>query len=396
MEFIRCQYPGFIGDFQTDVNDALINSWGQKRSDYTNKCEQILCEITGRKYCLMLSHGTSALITAFKSLPLKKGEMVGVPSFTWVSTASAIIHAGGIPVFLDIDENSFTLGTKAISQIEKFSLKIVALVQLCGEMADPLFIEYCKNNSIKIIEDATHVLGGASSNLVANEKYIGGKTGIASCFSFQATKTATAGQGGALLTDDDELIQNARLYSHHGIDKSATKQFYWSSKLGDNFTISDFQCALIYSQIKQIDKLRKLRRELYLSYIREYDSLLPNEYTIRPYFDDELNIPYLPLISIKSSKDANNGNIKELCLNAEWIEKYNIELRPSVYPLHLMEPFRDYFERNTTDLTNTITISNTTLILPFGNRFPNDLFKEVLVRLENVLRDARLEFKKSK
>ena len=195
-----------------------------------------------------------------------------------------------VPVFLDVDPGCFTLGNKAIEQIEKYKIKTVALVQLFGEMANPNFINYCRSNSIKIVEDATHVLGGASSLM---DDYVGGKVGDVSCFSFQSTKTVSAGQGGALVTDDEEIYRRASIFSKHGIDKASTGKYYWAAELGYNFSISDFQAALIFSQLSQVRNLFEFRSNLLSMFKEAFNKYKPQEFNIAPNFEDKLNIPYL-------------------------------------------------------------------------------------------------------
>ena len=117
-EIIRSNYP-LIETLAIEKGiDSLNTSWGEK-SQYKLKCEELLARTLDRKYCLMVSHGTSALILALKALGIKKDTKVGVPSLTWVSCASSIILAGGIPVFLDVDPNSFCIDKSIKSRSKK-------------------------------------------------------------------------------------------------------------------------------------------------------------------------------------------------------------------------------------------------------------------------------------
>ena len=219
------------------------------------------------------------------------------------------------------------------------------------------------------------------------ENYIG-KVGDVSCFSFQATKTVTAGQGGALVTDNEEIYKKASIISRHGINKALTGKYYWSAELGFNFAISDFQAALIYSQLSKIDDLFNFRKLLIQEFKKAFVNLEPENFDIAPNFSDEKNIPYQPLVKFKDNALARNGTLKELCLNPSWIKKYNIEVRPSYYPLHLMKPFEKYYLDCPNNLDNSIKNSNSTFLLPFGNRFPLNLVDETIKRVEIVLKKA--------
>ena len=148
-----------------------------QRDKYQKLCEQELKSLTGRKYALMLSQGTSALITCLKSLKLPSNTLVGV-SYSWISCASSIIHAGYTPVFLDIDEDNCVLGSKAITQITQFDISVVMFVNMLGKKVSPRFLHYCNNNDICIVEDATHSLDSDNSFRHSGLEISAGKIGL--------------------------------------------------------------------------------------------------------------------------------------------------------------------------------------------------------------------------
>lgn len=385
IEPIKCQYPGFVGDVFSVIEDSLINSWGPGRDKYQVLCQEELKRITGRKYALMLSHGTSALITSLKSLALGPQTKIGVPSFSWISCASSIIHAGHQPVFLDVDPETSTLGEKAIEQIIDMKIKVVMIVHMLGAKVDDKIIDFLYDESILVVEDATHSLDWSNRVGTSRARHVAGAIGACSCFSFQATKTVTGGQGGALVTDSEELYQEALSLSRHGMNFGPDAKFYWSERLGDNFPASDFQCSIIYSQLRALETISNFRRATLKRFISEYAKINSPLFSLFPSYKN-VDAVYLPLVMINSDVPGNLQRIiVDLIAAGSNIRRWNIEIRPSTYPLHKMPTFKEYYDKIPTDLSNTETLSATTFILPFGNKFPPGYEIVVLERISSLL-----------
>tara|TARA_B100000674_G_scaffold62902_1_gene43585 strand:- start:8169 stop:9356 length:1188 start_codon:yes stop_codon:yes gene_type:complete len=389
---IKCQYPGFVGNPHEFISDSISNSWGELRSNYQTLCENKLKEITGRKYALVLSHGTSALITLIKSLKLPPCTLIGVPSLSWISCASSIIHAGHIPVFLDIDDNDCVLGSKAISQISKYRIKHVMTVNLFGRKVKDIFLRFCLDSNITIIEDATH--SPSWDNFLSVSKgipLVPGKIGVGSCFSFQATKTITAGQGGALVTDSEEIYRNALSFSRHGMNLSPGGKFYWSNQLGDNFPPSDFQCSILYSQLLALKDITAFRKSILDEYLVKLSSMQICDFDIFPDFQPQDSI-YLPLVRLINTSSSESSDFVEKVIEIGGGNSWNIEIRPTSYPLHLMPTFSSYYNQFPLDLSNSERLSSSTFILPFGNNFPVGFQQEVLTRINDLISFVKQNF----
>ena len=382
---IKCQYPGFKGNPHEFIYDSISYSWGESRSKYQTLCENKLKEITGRKYALILSQGTSALITLIKSLNLTPSTRIGVPSFSWISCASSIIHAGHVPVFLDIDENDCVLGVKAISQVNDQCLKYVMTVNMLGRKVQDCFLQFCIDSDITIIEDATHSPSWDNYlSISQGHSLVAGKIVIGSCFSFQATKTITAGQGGALVTDSEDIYRNALSISRHGMNLSPGGKFYWSNKLGDNFPMSDFQCSILYTQLMALKEISDFRRLVLDKYIECCSALNIEHFQIFPKFQtgDSIYLPLLRLINLPHLESVDFVE-KVIALGAD--PAWNIEIRPTSYPLHLMPTFSTYYDNCPLDLTNSENLSYCSFILPFGNNFPDGYQEEFISRINRLI-----------
>ena len=378
-EIIRSNYP-LIESLAIEKGvDSLNTSWGDKRNQYKIKCEELLARTLDRKYCLMLSHGTGALIVALKALGIKKDTKVGVPSLTWVSCASSIIIAGGIPVFIDVDPNSFCIDQKALNQIKENNIKYVIGVNLLGNLISDEIIIELRNLNVKIIEDSAESLGASLKN---GQK--SGSLGDISCLSFHATKIITAGQGGAVLTDDHKLFERLKSLSHHGINTKISGKYYWSNELGYNFSISDFQCALISAQIPFLKKRADHLRSIYSN----YESRILNEHkykflSLMPKLHNQNQVFWLPLTTFnekiyKKDKESLNSLREKMVKSGE---TFGVEIRPCFYPLHKMPTFEKYYNINPTNLNFTEDISYSHFALPSGAGFKLEMTEIALERI---------------
>lgn len=378
-EIIRSNYPLLETLAIEKGIDSLNTSWGENRNQYKFKCEELLARTLNRKYCLMVSHGTGALLLALKALEIKKDTKVGVPSLTWISCASTIILAGGIPVFLDVDPNSFCIGEKALSQIKANNIKYVIGVNLLGNLISGEIIKELRDSNVRIIEDSAESLGASLKNGKKS-----GSLGDISCLSFHATKIITAGQGGAVLTDDYQLLKRLKSLAHHGINTEISGKYYWSNELGYNFSISDFQCALISAQIPYLNKRADHLKSIYSL----YQSIILNEekfkfLSVMPKLHNQNQVFWLPLSTFnddiyKEDKKIFNSLREKMVKNGE---TYGVEIRPCFYPLHKMPTFEKFYKNNPTNLNSTEDISYRHFALPSGAGFKLEYTKIALERI---------------
>ena len=214
-------------------------------------------------YSLSMNSCTSALECAIKCQGLN-GEII-IPSFTWVSTANAILNAGCRPVFADIDLNSRNIDPKSIvNNITKKTVAII-VVHFAGLPCDmEKIIKICRKYNLKLIEDSAETLGAKYK-----DKYTG-SFGLG-CFSFFPTKNITTTEGGMLTFQDKKLLEKAKLIIAHGIDKKLKKKFWHreSSLPGHNYRLPNHLAALGVSQLKKLSHFNKKRRSIAKIYDKE-------------------------------------------------------------------------------------------------------------------------------
>ncbi|MGD9666279.1 MAG: DegT/DnrJ/EryC1/StrS family aminotransferase [Synergistaceae bacterium] len=219
-------------------------------------------KITGSKYALALTNGTAALITALKGLGVGPGDEVITSPFTFIATIEAIVACGAVPVLGEIDE---TLGLDPVSAEKLITNKTKALipVHMFGAAADvDAFVEIGKKYGIPVVEDACEVVGGTYKG-----RYLGsiGKCGT---WSFDPNKTLTVGEGGIVLTDDEDLFFRMDCYHDHGHIHSKAHDRGEEGKfgLGVNYRLNELQGALGVIALQKmpatLEKLRKTKNRI--------------------------------------------------------------------------------------------------------------------------------------
>ncbi|OCN02814.1 UDP-4-amino-4,6-dideoxy-N-acetyl-beta-L-altrosamine transaminase [Clostridium sp. W14A] len=248
------------------------------------KAEQKLCKVTGAACCVAVSSGTAALHTACLAAGIEAGDEVIVPPMTFAASANCVLYCGGIPVFADIDPHSWNLSPEAAEQKITDRTKAIIAVDYMGQAADLYALgDLCRKHNLILIEDAAHSMGTRYDNRTV------GSIADLTAFSFHPVKTVTAGEGGAVTTNDDSLCEKARLYGKHGITREREKWirrnenecYYEQQALGYNYRITDLQAALLCSQLDKLERFSKRRKELTAFYNKEFspmpEIILPKE-----------------------------------------------------------------------------------------------------------------------
>ena len=254
------------------------------RSDFitcgpkVEELEQNLCEYTGAKYAVVVNSGTSALHCACIAAGIGPGDEVITTPLTFAASANCAVYCGAKPVFADINPETYNIDPTSIRAHITENTKAIVAVDFTGQAVQIDEIrKICKEFNLIFIEDAAHSIG---------TQYKGQQVGSLAdmtCFSFHPVKTITGGEGGAILTNDETLYKKLGLARTHGIthDESLMEDaphegpwYYEQISLGYNFRLTDFQAALIISQLKKIDKFANRRKEIVKKY-NEAFSMIP-------------------------------------------------------------------------------------------------------------------------
>jgi 8-amino-3,8-dideoxy-alpha-D-manno-octulosonate transaminase len=210
----------------------------------------------GVGYCHLCSSGTAALSIALAACGIGCGDRVVVPPFTFVATVEAIFNAGAVPVFADIDE-TLCLDPQAVARVLTPDTRAVIPVHMCGSMAriDAL-ADLCRRYDLVLIEDACQAVGGTFQGRAL------GTFGAMGCFSFDAVKTITCGEGGAVATDDEALYRRGDQFSDHGHDHLGSDRGAEGHPImGMNHRISELNAAVGLAQLRKLDWILARQRD---------------------------------------------------------------------------------------------------------------------------------------
>jgi len=270
---------------EEDINEVvntLKSDWltqGSKVAEFERK----IAEIVGAKYAVAFNSGTSALHAACFAVGITKGDEVITTPITFVASANCLLYRGGTPVFADIELNTYNINPDDVEKKITKKTKAIIAVDFAGHPADLDEInEIAKRRSLIVIEDAAHALGAAYKG-----RRIGSISDI-TVFSFHPVKHITTGEGGMVVTNNEEFYEKLRLFVTHGITKEKNRLinydgpwYYEMQELGYNYRLTDFQCALGISQLGKLGKFLKRRREIAAHYnenLKEIEEIiLPTE-----------------------------------------------------------------------------------------------------------------------
>lgn len=242
-----------------------------------DELEKRLCDITGAKYAVVCSNGTAALHCACIAAGIKEGDEVITTPLTFAASANCVLYCGGKPVFADVNPYTYNIDPQSIRKKITNRTRAIIAVDYTGQVVEVDKIrEICDEYGLIFIEDAAHSIGSSY-----NGKMVGNLADMTT-FSFHPVKTVTAGEGGAILTNDDELYKKLVLAHTHGITHDELDMeeapheggwYYEQISLGYNYRMTDFQAALLSSQLCKLDRFKKRRQEIVRAYNEAFAEL---------------------------------------------------------------------------------------------------------------------------
>lgn len=247
-----------------DVLKSDFLTTGPKIAEF----EQIVADYVGAKYAVAISNGTSALHAACFAAGIGPGDEVITTPLTFAASANCVLYCGGTPVFADVDPKTYNIDPEDIQRKITDRTKAIIAVHLAGQPCDMDAIHsIAREHGLIVIEDGAHALGS-----VYKGKKVGSMSDMTT-FSFHPVKPITTGEGGMILTDNEDFYKKMILFRSHGItrdDSMMTRNdgpwFYQQFDLGYNYRITDIQCALGCSQMKKLDRFLARRKEIVAHY----------------------------------------------------------------------------------------------------------------------------------
>ncbi|MBP5701883.1 MAG: UDP-4-amino-4,6-dideoxy-N-acetyl-beta-L-altrosamine transaminase [Lachnospiraceae bacterium] len=234
------------------------------------EAEERLASYTGAKHAVVVNSGTSALHCACIAAGIKEGDEVITTPITFAASANCVLYCGAKPVFADINPETYNIDPASIRAHITDRTRAVIAVDFTGQVVQADEIRaICDEFGLVFIEDAAHSIGSSY-----NGKMVGNIADM-TCFSFHPVKTVTAGEGGAILTNNDEYYKKLVLAHTHGITHDEDEMegaphegpwYYEQISLGYNYRMTDFQAALLISQLDRIDEFVARRKKIVAAY----------------------------------------------------------------------------------------------------------------------------------
>lgn len=247
-----------------EVNDVLETGIlmrygfdGPRKGIWKSKeLEEAICKTFGSKYAQLTSSGTSALTTALGALGIGYGDEIITPSFTFVASFESILSVGAVPVFVDVDD-TLTLNPDAVRKAITSKTKAVMPVHMCGSMADmDALVAICNEHKLILLEDACQSIGASYKGKAL------GTIGDAGTFSFDFVKIMTCAEGGAVMTNREDLYIKSDGYTDHGHDhKGKDRGADLHPFIGYNYRISELHAAVGLAQIKRLPEFLSIQKK---------------------------------------------------------------------------------------------------------------------------------------
>ncbi len=340
-----------IGDRQrllARINDILDRRWLTNRGDYVRAFETKVAELVGVKHCIAMCNGTVALEIAIRAAGLK-GEVI-VPSFTFIATAHALWWQGITPVFCDIDPLTYNIDPSKVEKMITPNTTGIIGVHLWGRGCDvDGLTSVAQRHNLKLLFDAAHAFGCSYRGEMI------GKFGDAEVLSFHATKFFNTFEGGAVLTNDDELAEKIRLMKNFGFSGYDNVIY-----IGTNGKMTEISAAMGLTSLESIE-----------------DFIAANYRNYRQYGDELRGIDGIKLIQYDKKERYNyhfiildvDEAVTGICRDdiVRILHAENILARRYFYPgCHRMEPYRSYFPHSSVLLPNTEEAVKRVMALPTG------------------------------
>ena len=329
------------------------------------------------RFCVTTVNGTTTLETALRALDIGPGDEVIVPPYTFIATAAAVRTVGATPVFADVDLDTWNLSIPAIQAAFSARTKAIIPVHFGGLPVDfDSLLPFAQRHNLSVIEDAAHAHGSSW-----NDQPVGA-LGDAGSFSFQASKNLTAGEGGALLTNDAELAE--RMWSIANCGRSPDGQGYEHPNLGANLRLSGWHAAVLSAGLNRLDdqlKRRMSNARRLRSFLEEIDGLTPQRW------DPRASAHSHHLFLMRYDADTFGGLPRQEFISALRAENIPVgSLYP--YPLYRQPPLVEPFSRitpcpNSEQLCQqTVSISQNVLLAESHEM--DDILQAILKVRENI------------
>ena len=335
----------------TAIDGSMLSSTGPCVAEF----EKRIAEQVGVRYAVATATGSAALELIVRAMDIGPGDEVIVPAFTFASPALAVALAGAIPVFADIDPETWTIDPARVAKLKTARTRAVIAVDVLGHPCD---YDALGQIGLPIIEDAAEAHGATFKGRSV------GSFGVGAIFSFQANKAISSGEGGCVVTDDLKLARRVRKINTFGMDPDRR---YWHTELGGNYRMTNLVAAVALGQIERWSELLKGRARVAALYDKAIGNLPVQRRPVAPWAGEAV---WLYTIASERRRD-----ILTACAHS------GIDAR-ALWPSLPENPVFQKYNRG--DCPNAQRIANQALWLPTWSDMPESDVEEVSTAVKGV------------
>jgi dTDP-4-amino-4,6-dideoxygalactose transaminase len=380
-QFLPFHMPMVEEDEINAVTDTLKSGWLTK-GPKTIEFEKKIANYIGAKHAIALNSCTSALHLSLFAKGIGIGNEVIIPSYTFAATANVVVHQGARPVLADINLDDFCMIPEAIEDLITDRTKAIIPVHFAGHPCDmDLIMKIAGKYNLVVIEDAAHALGA---------KYNGrmiGTIGTTTCFSFYVTKNITTGEGGMVTTDSDDLANELRTSSLHGMDSDAWNRYsdrgswyYEVVNAGYKYNMNDLQASIGNTQANKIERFQKDRENIAKIYTEEFEKI--SDTIIVPQEKKGMRSAWhlFPILLIHEKLNIDRNKFID-ALKAE-------KIGSSVHfiPIHMHPYYREKYGYKKDDFPNALYVFEHEISLPIYPKMTQDDAMDVALAMKKLVK----------
>ena len=354
-----------------NVIDCIKTNWISSKGKYITEFEEKFSQYCGAKYGIATSNGTTALHLALASVGIKSGDEVIIPDFTMIATANSVTYTGAKLVLVDSEPETWNIDPNKIEEKITERTRAIMIMHTYGHPVDmgPI-MDIAKAHDLLVIEDAAEAHGA---------EYKGKRTGglgDMGCFSFYANKIITTGEGGMVVTNNEEFAERARMLRDQAFEKG--KRF-WHRQLGFNYRLTNLQAAVGVAQFEHIDEFVETRRRNALY----YNSLLEKVegITFPPEAKWAKNVYWMYTILIEKNFGLSRDDLMIR------LKEKGVDSRRAFYPVHAQPLYAEQFTGQKFPVADQL--SDKGVYLPSGNTLTKEQIDQVVEILISIQKEAK-------
>lgn len=370
MDFIPVNEPLLNGNEKKYLCECIDTGWISSEGPFVEQFEKQMSKTVGREYGIAVSNGTAALEVAMQAIGIGKGDEVIMPTFTIISCAMAVTKLGAKPVFIDSDIDTWNMDVNEVEAKITDRTKAIMVVHLYGLPVDmDKILAVAHKHNIKVVEDAAEMHG---------QTYRGkpcGSFGDISTFSFYPNKHITTGEGGMVVTDDEELAKRCRMLRNLCFRKDIR---YVHNEISDNYRFTNLQAAVGLAQLERLDEFVERKRVMG----RFYTEMLSDVEGIRlplPATEYAKNIYWVYGIVLEKDIDITNREITKLLAAA------GIGTRTFFWCMHEQPVFREQGMFSNEKYENAEYLARKGFYIPSGLALTREQMEIVVQKVKKVL-----------